>query len=173
MGNGRIICVHVLPVIYQITLLLFDGLADHILVEYANRWRTIHEKKFIFKHELEIKIIVLLLKSACQQYDSNDEDLDLDELLDNYLVGTSREKQQLKPPDYSKLRPLQTSDLRSCDKIAEDIIKHKKTNNVSEESPEEEIETTTEITSFDTYVRICKCINALKNISNPQFSLFE
>jgi hypothetical protein len=54
-GNGRVVCVHILPIIYQITLLLFDELAHDILVEYANRWRTLHDAAFIEENKCEIK----------------------------------------------------------------------------------------------------------------------
>jgi hypothetical protein len=54
-GNGRVICVHVLPIMYQITLLLFKELSHDILVEYANWWRNIHDTDFIEKNKDEIK----------------------------------------------------------------------------------------------------------------------
>ena len=34
----RVVCVHNLPLLYQLTLLLDDGLAEHLLVELCSRW---------------------------------------------------------------------------------------------------------------------------------------
>jgi hypothetical protein len=79
-GNGRVLCVHVLPLIYQITHLLFDGLADNILVEYANRWKSIHDYEFINDNHKKIKEDVILLMTASQQYNKLDDELDLYEL---------------------------------------------------------------------------------------------
>ena len=39
-GDNRVACVHVLPVLYQFTLLLHEGLAQHILIELCERWNT-------------------------------------------------------------------------------------------------------------------------------------
>jgi hypothetical protein len=39
-GPERVMCVHILPVLYQITILLFEGMAEHIGVEFANAYKT-------------------------------------------------------------------------------------------------------------------------------------
>ena len=36
----RVVCVHTLPVIYQLTMLLDDGLSEHLLIELCFRWDT-------------------------------------------------------------------------------------------------------------------------------------
>ena len=36
--NERVVCVHNLPLIYQLNMLLDDGLAQHLLVELCSRW---------------------------------------------------------------------------------------------------------------------------------------
>ena len=38
--SERVVCVHALPVLYQLTMLLDDGLAEHLLVELCSRWNT-------------------------------------------------------------------------------------------------------------------------------------
>jgi hypothetical protein len=155
-GNGRIVCVHTLPIMYQITLLLSDELAHDILVEYSNQWRTLHDTDFIKENKDEIKRTVLLLMSACQHYDKNDDKLKLDVLLDNFLVGTSKGQHQRLPADYSQLRSLRMTDLSSCNKIAENIIQHR--NNIVSEEEEEEVQPIT----YDTYADIIKTIAAFK-----------
>ena len=36
--SERIVCVHTLPLLYQLSLLLADGLAQHTLIELSNMW---------------------------------------------------------------------------------------------------------------------------------------
>lgn len=38
MKDEGVVCVHTLPVIYQLYLLLIEGLAQHFLIELSNRW---------------------------------------------------------------------------------------------------------------------------------------
>jgi hypothetical protein len=154
-GNGRVICVHILPIMYQITFELFESLANNILIEYANRYRTIHDNEFIQNNKQTIKQIVMTLMSACQQYEKNDDELELDVLFENFLVGTARSRNQPLPADFSQLVSIRQQNFSSSNKLAENIINHR-TNIISEEI-DEEIQTTT----YDTYVDICKGIAAL------------
>jgi hypothetical protein len=41
--RDKVVCVHILPVIYQVTLLLFDGLGEHTIIEWANYWNQNYE----------------------------------------------------------------------------------------------------------------------------------
>jgi hypothetical protein len=34
--DERVLCIHILPAVYQIALLIFDGLGEHLLVELAS-----------------------------------------------------------------------------------------------------------------------------------------
>ena len=39
-NEERVVCVHALPLLFQLTMLLDDGLAEHLLVELCSRWNT-------------------------------------------------------------------------------------------------------------------------------------
>ena len=39
-GGERVVCVHILPVFYLLSMLLCDGLAQHILIELCIRWNN-------------------------------------------------------------------------------------------------------------------------------------
>ena len=39
-NDERVLCVHGLPLLYQLSMLMDDGLAEHLLVELCSRWNT-------------------------------------------------------------------------------------------------------------------------------------
>ena len=43
-GNERVVCVHILPVLYLLSMLLSGGLAQHILIELCTQWNNDLEK---------------------------------------------------------------------------------------------------------------------------------
>ena len=53
-GLQRSVCVHNLPLILQLVLLLVDGLANHILVELCHRWSEHLESKINELGQLEM-----------------------------------------------------------------------------------------------------------------------
>jgi hypothetical protein len=65
-GEERVVCVHILPVIYQMSLLCFDGLADNIVVELSHHWRRI-SPQIINDNRDKFKTALLTILSACQQ----------------------------------------------------------------------------------------------------------
>jgi hypothetical protein len=111
---------------------------------------------------------VLLLMSACQQYDKNDDELELGTLLENFLVGTSKTQNQRLLADYSQLCSLRETNFSSANKIAEDIIQHRRIwvrDNIEEQIPP---------TTYDTYVNISKCIASFKKCCpNESFSFLK
>jgi hypothetical protein len=71
--NGRALCVHIIPILYQITLLLFDGLAETLIIEFANHWQQISmDMDQIMKEE--VKTNLLILKNATRYFDDFNED---------------------------------------------------------------------------------------------------
>ena len=52
-GLEQGVCVHSLPLILQLILLLVDGLANHILVELCQHWSTHLESKIDGMNKLE------------------------------------------------------------------------------------------------------------------------
>jgi hypothetical protein len=56
--RDRIMCVHILPIIYQMCMLCFDGWADNIVVELSHHWSTIKATLSLSESELlEVKKI--------------------------------------------------------------------------------------------------------------------
>ena len=61
IGSERVTCVHICPVLFQLTLILCDGLAEHILLEFTAIWSDSYEqilgtkmitlKKYFLAHE--------------------------------------------------------------------------------------------------------------------------
>ena len=61
VGSERVTCVHICPVLFQLTLILCDGLAEHILLEFTAIWSDSYEqilgtkmitlKKYFLAHE--------------------------------------------------------------------------------------------------------------------------
>jgi hypothetical protein len=124
--DHRIICVHVLPVIYQITLLLFDGMAEHVIVELSNHWRSITgTAREVSENDLaEIKNNILTIISASHlnlpEYNDN---TTIEELLHSFNVGTEKAKRVIVPPrNPTILGPLRLQDFSSIYKRAENII---------------------------------------------------
>jgi hypothetical protein len=95
-GQERVMCVHILPVVYQVTLLMYDGLAEHMLCELCNAWNTTYEEAVNNSSSYAIeycKRSILVLKQATG-YDCTDYNADLKksviDLLANYNVGTQK-----------------------------------------------------------------------------------
>jgi hypothetical protein len=87
----------VLPVLYQITLLCFDGFSDHIIIELAHQWRRIYSmiEKTDNPQKGRIRIaktLVTLLSSSQQNLPENENVTCIEELLENFYVGTERKK---------------------------------------------------------------------------------
>jgi hypothetical protein len=96
-GQERVMCVHILPVLYQITLLLFEGLAEHAIIEIANAYKTFANT--LSKEQIsEITKYILTLKRAAHQYKTTDDLLSIEELLNDFNVGTEKRKYILPPP---------------------------------------------------------------------------
>jgi hypothetical protein len=45
-GKGKVLCVHIFPVVLQYTTLLSDDLAKHVLYEMSNLWYDITVNNF-------------------------------------------------------------------------------------------------------------------------------
>jgi hypothetical protein len=125
-GQQKIVCVHILPVIYEITLLLFDGLADNIVCEISHAWKNISSNNATINEEERKKIksnlITIITASQLNVPDDSDH-LSIEELLDNFNVGTERRKLAPQPPpNMSVLAPLRQLDVRSVNKRAHDRI---------------------------------------------------
>ena len=113
-GNERILCVHNLPLLFLLTTLLFDALAENLLCDFAAclRETTWDEDGWSNEDKLQMKQnIVRLMEASGDKVTSRDLDrTSLLDLLDNFLVGTKTRKkwkQKIRtPPKPSELGPI-------------------------------------------------------------------
>ena len=82
-GLERGVCVHNLPLILQLVLLLVDGLANHILVELCQRWTSHLESKLDGLGKLEVtkKAILTLMKANGSEHTSSLFHLSINDIL--------------------------------------------------------------------------------------------
>jgi DDE superfamily endonuclease len=164
----KIVCVHVLPVLYQLTLLLFDGLADSIIVALAHHWKRMLPKVFSDEILNEIKQNIITLIAASQEIlpiECNN--MTIEEILRKFNVGTEKSKMPPPAPRNSEtLGPLRDEDLRSIHKRASDIINKKTNNDNVRQQQQQNIENNNnnEHITTSSYQNIIKAIVALHKI---------
>jgi hypothetical protein len=169
-NKEKVVCVHIPPIIYQMSLLLFDGLADNIIVELSHHWRNLSEKLHLLENKeiylQEVKKSILTIISAGQQNLPEDDNLTIEQLLHNFSVGTERARLVVHPPpSLDSMRPMRDLDMRSIHKRAKDRIERRSTENVSMLVQNNIIDVTeTHESPPPAYRTICKYINALKTI---------
>jgi hypothetical protein len=113
LGDDRHICVHILPVILQLSILLYNGFAENFLVELCCRWGSLSNE---FNNKLDneckksfvasIKELIETTRALSAGERSSD---DPSFLLEQFQVGTEMGKLkrgQLPPPDPKDLRPI-------------------------------------------------------------------
>ena len=109
----RIVCVHTMAGLYQLCLLLFAGLAESIVVEFAaclnaDFW---DDKKWSANEWSSLKdSAVTLMGAAGEPMDTTNDNSSLSQLLTNFQVGTERRKEWKKriktPPKPSQANML-------------------------------------------------------------------
>jgi hypothetical protein len=91
--DDRVVCVHILPVPNKVTHLLYEGLAEHILIEFAASYASLHEN---WSDDIveAVKSSVLIIMEAAGETVSNQDanQLELDILLERFVTGTERVK---------------------------------------------------------------------------------
>ena len=127
-GLERGVCVHNLPLILQLVLLLVDGLANHMLVELCQRWTSHLESKLdgLGKSEMTKKAILTLMKANGSEHTSSLFHLSINEILKNrFDVGTEKPKTFNDPGEAREedLVPLRLYDISSDTKKAKEKLK--------------------------------------------------
>ena len=160
--NEKVVCVHILPVLMQMSQLMFKAMAEHMLVEFTNYYKrgtTILTQEQ--KQNLLSTLRILYLADRGSLHDCPDS---INEITSLYDVGTEKIKfnQMQTEPDFATvLGPLRSLDLSSA------ISKAKKTinNNALETNGNENIQSTNieNIQPIEriNYHKICECIDAL------------
>jgi hypothetical protein len=108
--NDKIICVHILPVLLQYTILLFDGLAEHILYELSNEWYTLDDVT-ISQERLQLLYLSLqkLLSAATRSVQEQNIQLtkqDIIDIFEQFKVGTQSFKPGPGPGNPTTLGPI-------------------------------------------------------------------
>eukprot|EP00956_Cyclotella_meneghiniana_P040674 scaffold202164_cov66-Cyclotella_meneghiniana.AAC.2 len=124
-NEQRIVCVHNLAVLYLLTLLLFEDLAEHLLLEFAaclsaDLWEVDKWSDNVMNDLRDS--LVTLMSAAGEPVDKINDDCSLKDLLENFVVGTERRKawkQRIKdPPKPSDLGPISEKLFKSTSKQA-------------------------------------------------------
>ena len=123
--TDRGVCVHILPMLLQLSLLLFDGLAQNLLVELSHRWNENLEEEIENLGEMtSIKdSISILLEADGFHSPGNVRNLDVRTMLKPYSVGTEKEKIVHFLPREDELLPLRELQIISTQKMMKVALK--------------------------------------------------
>jgi DDE superfamily endonuclease len=126
---GNTVCVHILPMIYKLTQTLFEGLSEHLLLNFVPIFSNLKSNLQLNseQNQLLCEDLKLLHSSATTQrgFDEN-----IDVLLDVYRVGTDKKKFDIAPPNPTLLGPLRKLSLKSSTSHASNILNNE---NINEE----------------------------------------
>jgi hypothetical protein len=127
----RILCIlHVvLPVLYQVTLFIFYGLGEHVLVELATYISSLNGNDLSEENidDLQLLIPQLVFASSKVSVTNYGDDFGytlIRSMLNNFAVGTDKRRTFLPnpPSDRHQLRALRTLDRQSSVRKAKDLI---------------------------------------------------
>lgn len=143
----RIVCVHNFPLLFLLTLLLFEDLAEHMLLELAACLSADIWDKSVWSDDdiLWMKqSIVTLMEAAGEPVGMHEvKNTSLDDLLQNFVVGTEKRKewkQRIRtPPKPSELGPIHKMKFVSTAKQASVATKrrHVDCNNTPDEEEDD------------------------------------
>jgi hypothetical protein len=145
VNTERVVCVHILPVIYQVTMCMFKGLAEHMLVVLASYVGKLNEMHFTAAKCSTLKNIITSLIFSVQKIhhviDNNDTGLTmLKALLNNFTVCTEcRKLMPSLPMDRQKLNEIRLLDRRSSLAKAGHIVNKTNSSNTTDLTNEEEV----------------------------------
>lgn len=114
--DQRVVCVHILPIIYKITLLMYRGLAEHMLVEFRVHFQSRDLLTYDNSQLCILKQAILILKKATIKYSLDDDTKNFGSLLESFAVGTDRSKRIKLTRNPSTMIPFCTMDHRSLKK---------------------------------------------------------
>lgn len=81
--DDKVVCIHILPILYKLTQLLYEDLAEHILIELAANYACLKED-WLDKLITSLKAIVItLMDAAGVSVSQEDAKLQLETLLEN------------------------------------------------------------------------------------------
>ena len=121
--------VHILPVLFLLVLGLYDGLAEHFLVELAEAWNQLDDD--IESADVMMESIDTLKRAIrggnSGRYEPRSHNATVSKLLEDSLVGTERQKKSPAPPHPRSLCPLAAvRKFKSCIKAGEEAIRKRR-----------------------------------------------
>ena len=129
-GTEKQVCVHILPLLFLLTILLFEDLAEHMLLELAACMSSdIWDKSVWSDDDIEWmkRSIITLAEAAGEPVNTHKQTDAIEDLLEKFVVGTQRRKtwkQRIKtPPKPSELGPIHKMNLQSTAKLASSAVK--------------------------------------------------
>lgn len=166
-NNQRVVCVHILPIIYKITLLLYRGLSDHMLVEFREYYNSCEILTLDIRQLFILQEAILILKKSTIKYSLDDDNKDIGSLLSSFTVGTELSKRIRLTGNPTTMIPFNSMDHRSLRKKIKDrliVVDHEEQERVDQQvidefQLEEEIEEFDEMTKR-TYISIMKLTSA-------------
>ena len=128
-GLDKVVCVHVLPVLMQFVVFMFEDLAENILVEFCNRWSaTLDVKLSSHLDDIRDHIIQIMDSVGCSNDEIEEAKLSstIKGMLDSFCVGTEKKKNIPLPPKDDELIPLSQYKSVSTSKSLKNILSKKK-----------------------------------------------
>ena len=129
-GKEKQVCVHILPLLFLLTILLFEDLAEHMLLELAACMSSDIWDQTVWSDDDKEWMkwsIITLAEAAGEPVGTHNQTHDIKDLLQKFVVGTERRKawkQQIKtPPKPSELRPMHEMKFESTTKKASSAAK--------------------------------------------------
>jgi hypothetical protein len=92
MGEEQIVCVHILPVLFQLTQVLYFGMSQHIQIEASNFFNGNTEALTSEEESGFIHALKLLLRADIGYIPLDDSCNNIQDILHRYSVGTERAK---------------------------------------------------------------------------------
>jgi hypothetical protein len=90
--GDRVVCIHNLPVAYKVTELLYDGLAEHILLELTSYIASLCQQWANDIKSLVKESVMTLMEAAGDMISCADQSIQLDYQLEQFLTGTEKAK---------------------------------------------------------------------------------
>ena len=91
-GDEAIVCVHILPLIFLLSLLLTEGLAENILLELCARFQVSNEQQMDEQMKEKMKKYMNILMLASGEEKGVDMNASICNILSGFQVGTEKRK---------------------------------------------------------------------------------
>jgi hypothetical protein len=129
-GEDKVVCVHILPIVYKVTQLLYEDLAEHILDELAANYTSLKEDWPTETITSLKDSAIILMEAAGESVDQREATTSqLEALLEKFVTGTEKTKTwgkaRVSPP--SEQGPITKLPLSSSVQEAKELkVKNKK-----------------------------------------------